>query len=227
MLTEEDLQSIKEDRIKYGITDQVLEKNKNVNNTDVNINNTQKTLSERMKEYGLSPETPDTAIETPDIEEDKQGLLNTLSEVYTGVGKSTLSTIKGALTPIIDLPKNIGALFGKSIKGTKDLVPEELTKAQNKNEEIGRAIGEISQFFLMPVAKGAKLADTAPKIQKAANVLLRGLQEAGMVAGLSSLQSEEFGKEQLKEGAIAGAFPIVGAIAKPVLKGLGKSLERN
>lgn len=231
-MTEEQLQQIRQ---KAGITDEILERNRQLSN-NVSISNTKISDEDELNEMlgivnqkntdvnsGVSA-TFDGAVEKDDgfVKE----TISTLDNVMQGMGKAQLKTAKSLLAPIIDLPKNIASLFGKDVKGIEELTPDELFETQNKQQEIGESIGQIMQFFLVPQATGSKVlgAANATKLQKAANVVLKGLQEAGITTTLSTLQEGEFGEEQMKEGAIAGAIPIGMAGVKQLSKLIGNTV---
>jgi len=149
-----------------------------------------------------------------------ENIFSKIDQLITGLGKSVLGSAKTAVTPILDLPKNIASLAGKDIKGAEEIVPKELTEAKKGTlEETGKNIGDVAQFLIPTgqASKGANLLEKAGK--SAADTLVK-----------ETLQKGKFDKETLKDTALSGAIPVAGEVIKKVGQGVskiaGKTAER-
>lgn len=164
--------------------------------------------------------TPEDLQNAKDKVLKKESVFSKIDQLITGLGKSVLGSAKTAITPILDLPKNVASLAGKDIKGTNEIIPQDLTKAKEGTlETTGKAIGDVAQF-LIPTGQAQKGASLLTKAGKSATDTL--VKEV--------LQKGELDKETLKDAAISGAIPVVGEVVKKVGQGVakiaGKTAER-
>ncbi|MEA3429814.1 MAG: hypothetical protein U9R08_00925 [Nanoarchaeota archaeon] len=113
--------------------------------------------------------------------------------------------------------KNVERIFGDRV------FSEEALKREGAGQQIGGAVGDIATFLAPAgaITKGAtavsKVAGAGKTLSKTRGLLGRAGTEALGYGAVETARQGELNEEVATVGGIAGALPIVGAVAKPVI----------
>lgn len=142
-----------------------------------------------------------------------------------GAGKGALETVRGGLQLGLKTSHMLGRLVtpksmeaklniqpGAAESMTESVIPKKYTEAQGGYEKAGKFAEQVAEFS---VPLGA-----AKKYTGATTLFRRAVAEGLISSGVSSVKSGRVGKEAAVSGAVAFAFPYIGAGFKKVLRSL-------
>jgi hypothetical protein len=111
---------------------------------------------------------------------------------------------------------------------------KKLTTPQGTLEKIGYGGEQIVEYIVpgmqaskvAPFVKNLKYLSKSPKFIKGLLATLSGAAAEGTTAaGVSSIQQGEINKQSLVTGGVGAAFPLMGGMLKPLLKGIGSAIS--
>lgn len=182
-----------------------------------------------VEKYGFAKATttPSTPTTTPSLRERLGNVASTATDVVKGVGKSFIQPIatgaellskgedyvqnkaielagqiKGATPEDVEVYKqDAGVADTQKMKEETAQAIQEKAKVQNDAQQVGKVIGDLTQFAILPAAKGPALARTATNFAEGA--ALSGAQGGDM-------------KENIIAGGLNALAPELGNIATAV-----------
>lgn len=196
-------------------------------------------LLDIAKQKGMTPSGRTQTIQNSKPETSTPGGFNSYA---VGAGKGIFSTLTGisslgergikALGRVVT-PKPLEKAFGfqkEDKMAAEQLVPEGLRTPQNTKERIGFGAEQVAEF-LAPGATGEKIAaksgELAANLVEKTGILSKVVQktvplatkiatEGLFMGGQTALQQGKLNSDVALNTVIGAAFPLAGAIAKPI-----------
>jgi len=172
-----------------------------------------------------------------ELEEEKPGILQQMAtgeflhatEIGTGLLKSGIGAIKGAASLGEDIigglgrlftPKELEEKFGfakQEIKTAERLIPEEALATETTAESIGKFLGDLGQFLLLPSGKAKGVSVLGKVLPKTVET---GLKQMALFGGLTAVQEGKIDKNAYIAGGIGLTFPLMGGLLRKAAPGV-------
>lgn len=167
--------------------------------------------------------TPVTTV-SEDIQEKDENQPGNLEQFSRGIGKSILSTVKGAGELGTKIGEQTAGRLVEAVTGeglqTADIFTEgteankkagEILEAEGAFEKAGEFAGEVAQFAI----PGSQTS----KATKGFNVFRKAIPQGVSSGSVATLQEGEVGKDTLLAAGIDAGFPVLGKVISKSLKG--------